>query len=427
MARDTGFLKRQRKLTPSNFLNSLVFNPLDGDLLSLNDLSVDMQLRRCPAMRKQSIDERFTESSVLFVKSLFEAQLKSQITDKFGQNWLGRFSAVKIKDSTGFQLPACLKNKYPGQGGNASEAGLHIQFEFDLKSGTIHAFKPTESTRPDAMEAKQTIADIQPGELIIRDLGYFASEVIKQIDADRKAYYITRMSYGLKVYRYRQGRFVEVILEKELKALKRAGLDYQEIEVYLEPKLDKPLRLLMEVVPDEQRECRIRKARLRKRKELSSQYSVYASLGLFLTNIPVDWLKPEKIRCLYRLRWQIELRFKCWKSLCHIHLTKKMKLHRFETCLYARLLYVLINWEISIALSAIGWRKQKIILSIYKCFKTLAQYSNLLRESLFNNRRKLKEYFEVIESISYQNLCLEKRKNSTGFLEIMTINLMQND
>lgn len=422
MARETGFMKRSRKLLPSQFLDSLVFKSFDNRLGSLNDQSTDLQLHQGISVRKQSIDERFNEHSVKFVKRLLEEQLHTQITNKLPADCLKRFAAVKIKDSTRFQLPPSLEDKYPGNGGSASAAGMHIQFEFDLKTGTVNTIRPTNARRQDSTDAIETLSEIQQGELVIRDLGYFAAKVLKQIEEQRKAYYIIRMTYGLKVYRYRDGEFIALILEEELKAMRSAGIASREVEVYLDKKLKNPIRLVMEVLPDEEIERRIvkaRESRAKKGKQLSKDYKVYASMGLFLTNIPKDWVKAEELRLLYKLRWQIELRFKCWKGLSQIQAIRKMKLYRFETCLYARLIYILIHWEISMNLTAGHWKKNKILLSVYKCYKALIQCRDLLRYVLFKNSRELKKYFNLIENLHWKNLQLEKRKYRVGFKEIL--------
>lgn len=419
-------MRRMRKLSPCQFLDRLIFNSFDNGSMSLNDLSVDLQLHQGTCLRKQSLDERFNEHSAKFVKTLLEEKLKTQTTGKLSVNCLSSFTAVKIKDSTRFQLPPAFQEKYPGCGGSASAAGMFIQFEFDLKSGTVSTINPTGAKRQDSTDASETVLSINEGELIIRDLGYFSGNVLERIATERKAFFITRKSYGSKLYRLQNGKFTELDLEKEQKAMRSAGIVCKEVEVYLNKKHATPFRLIIEILPDIEVERRIRKAkenRERKGKQLSKEYRVYASLGLFLTNIPKDWVKAEDIRLLYKLRWQVELRFKCWKGLSHIQATKKMKLHRFETCLYARLIYILIHWEISMALTVMHWKKNKILLSVYKCYKALIQCKDLLSCALFKDRHALKSYFNLIENIHWRNLELERRKNSVGFTEILVSNL----
>lgn len=422
IARESGFLKRQRKLTPVSFLDTLLFNKYDNKVASLNDYSVDIAVRHNTTIKKQSIDERFNESSLRFIKTLLEEQLEKQVAEKLTTVCLEKFSSVKIKDSTRFQLPASLKDKYPGSGGAASEAGMHIQFEFDIKSGRVNTLNATDAKRQDWTDALETVSDVEEGSLIIRDLGYFSPSVLLNIQTERKAYYISKIKPGIKIFTCVAGKFKDLDLVKEQKMLQLSNTPWKEIDVYIGEKYKVPVRLLIELMPEDEIEKRMRKATREAEKKgriLSKQYRAYAALGLFITNVPKEWMEATNIRTVYRLRWQIELRFKCWKSLCHVHQIKKMKLHRFETRLYACLLYILINWEISLSLASASLEKTGLLLSIYKCYKAILQCSDILREALFKGIAKMESYLKKIRSIDYRNLLLEKRKGHLGLDEIL--------
>lgn len=426
MAYQTGFIKRQRKLKPLSFLDTLLFNKQDNESVSLNDYSVSLQVRHEMQIRKQSIDERFNESSVAFIKKLLDEQLEKQLGDALKQVCFKRFSSVKIKDSTRFELSDSLKDAYPGSGGAASEAGVHIQFEFDLKNGKTSEIKINDGRYQDVTEAEVSVSEVEEGSLVIRDLGYFSTKVFDKIANDRKAYFISRIRPGVKIFTQKQGRLEPLDLDKEYQSLKRRGLLSNELEAYIGADQKVPVRLLLELLPEQEVEKRMRKANReaeKKGRTLSKEYKAYASLGLFVTNVPDKWIKSQYIRKIYQLRWQIELRFKCWKGLCRIHLIKKMKLHRLNTCMYACLLYILINWEISMLLVAQYWKTTSRMLSVYKCFKAIIQSTNMLREVLFKGQRMLQNYFQLIENIDPRNLWLENKKGRLCLAEILLTNL----
>ena len=58
--------------------------------------------------------------------------------------------------------------------------------------------------------------------------------------------------------------------------------------------------------------------------------------SLFITNTSEGMLKTAEIIELYRLRWQIELVFKTWKSLLNVHKVKAVKKERLECHLIAK-------------------------------------------------------------------------------------------
>jgi hypothetical protein len=426
VAYQTGFIKRRRKLNPLSFLDTLLFNKQDNESVSLNDYSVSLQVRHDLQIRKQSIDERFNEGSVAFIKKLLDEQLEKQLGDALKPVCFNRFSSVKIKDSTRFELSDSLKDAYPGSGGAASEAGVHMQFEFDLKNGRTSEIKINDARYQDVSEAEASVSEVEEGSLIIRDLGYFSTKVFDKIANDRKAYFISRVPPRVKIFTWKGGRLEPLDLGKEYQSLKQKGVACKELQAYIGANQKVPVRLLIELFPELEVEKRMRKANREAEKKgriLSKEYKAYASLGLFVTNVPDKWIKSAYIRKIYQLRWQIELRFKCWKGLCRIHLLKKMKLHRLNTCLYACLLYILINWEISMLLVAQYWKTTSRMLSVYKCFKAIIQTANLLREVLFRGLKRLQNYFKLIEHIDPRNLWLESRKGRLHLEEILLTNM----
>jgi hypothetical protein len=155
-------------------------------------------------VRKQSLYERFNDKSVSFMRLLLQEQLKEQIGKKADIEALKRFKSVKIKDSTRFQLPSEYKETYPANGGNASEAGVHIQFEFDLVSGKVADLQVTDALKQDNSNARQTVDQVEAGSLLLRDLGYFSLDAFMQIH-ERQAYYISRLQPNIKLYELKNG------------------------------------------------------------------------------------------------------------------------------------------------------------------------------------------------------------------------------
>ena len=163
VAKETGFIKRSSKFTAAMFLEMLLFKVFDNGTVSLNDHSVHVAMTHEVQMRKQSIDDRFNVSSVEFVRTLLQQDMGTQINKSIDVECLKNFTSVKIKDSTRFQIPDNLKEQYPGSGGAASKAGVHVQFEFDLLSGKVNDLHLTDALQQDQTDAKQTIEMIEKG------------------------------------------------------------------------------------------------------------------------------------------------------------------------------------------------------------------------------------------------------------------------
>lgn len=67
---------------------------------------------------------------------------------------------------------------------------------------------------------------------------------------------------------------------------------------------------------------------------------------MYITNIPDEVVNKDKVYELYSIRWQIEIMFKIWKSIFKIHATKKVKIERFQCCLYGKLISLLLTSDI---------------------------------------------------------------------------------
>jgi Transposase DDE domain. len=83
-------------------------------------------------------------------------------------------------------------------------------------------------------------------------------------------------------------------------------------------------------MPEEEYARRIRKATKKnasktKSKTLSKEYKSRAGLNLFITNSADSIITLDNAWKIYKLRWQIELIFKIWKSICKIDKVKRLK------------------------------------------------------------------------------------------------------
>jgi Transposase DDE domain len=417
VARETGFKVRESKLTPVMFLDTVLFKETDSAAISLEDHCIALKQRYDVDIRKQSLAERFDESATLFIQALLHRQLSSQIaTDIQNENLskeLRHFTSVKIKDSTRFQVPECLKEHYPGSTGAASGAGVHIQFEFDLLAGASNVVTVTDALEQDVNDAIQTQGDIEQGSLIIRDLGYFSTSVLEEAH-QHGAYYITRARHRMIYHHADIGK--EINFNSVYNKMKKCKLSHMELPISIGDKKMRN-RLIIEMLPKSEVEKRIAKAGKEARKkgrQLSREYRSRARLNLFITNVPVKWISTEKVRTIYRLRWQIELRFKAWKSFYHIDAVKKMQRYRFECYLYATLLLLMINLEIATNYSAALLKHTAKPLSILKFYKTTSQSIATLREALLACGDKLLKYLAVLYEISHKKLLTEKRKGHTA-------------
>ena len=145
----------------------------------------------------------------------------------------------------------------------------------------------------------------------------------------------------------------------------------------------------------------------------SKEYLARAHLNLFITNTCPEIIPTKNVWSLYRLRWQIELTFKIWKSICDIEKVKKVKKNRLECYVYSKLILILLGWEVVWKTAMNLFASEGKILSMYKSFKTLISVKlNQLRNAFLYDNGLLKLLMEDFYLISRTNHLLEKKKGS---------------
>jgi len=420
-AYESGFCKRQSKFSPLMFFDSLLYDATSVATKSYNQIAVEVKSTQGIDISGQGIDQRFNTGAREYIQRLLGEQLSCQVSPSIDAGWSRHFNRVLIKDATRFDLPENLHEILPGSGGCASKAGVCIQYEFDVKAGEINDLSIHPAKRPDNKDATQSIDMVRKGDLTIRDLGYFVLDYYKRIEK-KGAFFLSRLNTQVLVYHEKDGKKLD--FAKLYQEMKSGNLHSLDMQVYVGEERF-PVRLLIELMPDEaitKRMQKINKYNRKKGRQTGQTYKERAKFNIFITNIPGQILDGETIAKIYRIRWQVELIFKIWKSIFGIDNIRKMKYDRLMCLLCARLLLILINWEIFMIERAYQYTQIGKLLSINKCLQTLNDNSARLRTVLTNGCMGLKKWVKWVEEILSSKHWLEKKKNKLGFEEIFLFN-----
>jgi len=408
------------------FFDSLLFDANSVTTKSYNQMAIETKSVHKVDISKQGIDQRFNEPALKYIQLLISKILSTQMSQFIEIGWLKFFNRVNVKDSSKFDLYPKLKDKLPGFGGNASKSGACIQYEFEIKSGKVNDLTITPANRPDSKDALSTIDAVKKGDLTIRDLGYFA---LKYFIAAQKigAFFLSRLNAKIIVYQMNGNEFEELDFGQLYKKMEKSKIKRLEKEVYIGKDEKLPVRLVIEVMPDEvfnTRMQKINKYNKKKGHKTSQDYRNRARLNLFISNIPLDMIDGEAIAKIYRIRWQIELVFKVWKSIFGLDNITPMKYERLMCTLNARILLVLVNWEAFMIQRGLLFKKTGKLLSIIKCFNTLKENSSQLRYILANGGKGIKHWIKWVADIFESKHWLEKKKNKLGFEEILRLTIL---
>lgn len=415
-----GFYKRSSKLLPSKFFDILFYSASINGQISLEQLANEAALTYDIDITKQGLDYRFDDKAVDFVKSILGEVIANQIGDPLEPDFLTAFNKVRIKDGTRFDLPERLKENFPGFGGKiTSDAAACVQYEFDLKNRCLLDLDVTSAKRTDYQDAKEKIDQIDKGDLVIRDLGYFSLCVLKSI-AKKQAFFLSKLRSKMSVF---DQYSCEVNFFKLYAKMVKNQMTRFSLQAFIGEKERFPVRMSIELVSEEVYQKRIlavNKENKKKGRTTSEEFKIRARFNILITNAPEKDLPTENMYKLYKTRWQVELIFKTWKSTIGIDKLQPMKYHRFMCLLYAKFILFLVNSQV-VGIIARKLYDGKRQLSIDKGMKTLQLYFNLTRELLKTPRVILTDYVDIMHRLLAKNHWLEKRKNKIGLDEIINL------
>jgi len=306
---------------------------------SFNTLAATLGLLSGQPVSKQALAKRFTGSCVEFVRHALFCALGSvaNVARARQSGAFECFGRVLIQDSTALQLHPRLASAFPGSRNqsNRKHAIAKIQATYDLLAERFVHFALTAFTRND-QAASQDILDLaRPGDLILRDLGYFVLSVFTQLH-QRGAFFLSRRRYQVALLN-ENGQPFELLWQ-----LRRHGR--LDTALFMGQKQRMPVRLIAVPLPQEQADARRRKAKQNRdrRAKPSKEYLALLGWEIFVTNVSAEIWSAETACQIYGLRWRIEIIFKAWKSHFRLADLPAGSDAQVQTMLYARLLFICI-------------------------------------------------------------------------------------
>ena len=145
-----------------------------------------------------------------------------------------------------------------------------------------------------------------------------------------------------------------------------------------------PIRLIVYRLPSDvyrKRQKAAIKAAKRKGRGISLSYLKFLKYTFFITNVPAALWSMEVVGTIYRLRWQVELVFKNWKSLFQINVLKGTRPERILCLIYGRLIVILVVQRL-LALASVQAAAEQRELSFCKASQWLMRGGRLLKAFL---------------------------------------------
>lgn len=330
------------KFTASTLLQTLVLGWLAHPDATVEQLA-QTAARVGVDVYPQAIDQRFTLATATLLRTVLLRSVEQVFAaEPAALPILQRFAGVCVQDSTTITLPDELAEHARGCGGSTSTntaAALKCGLQLDLLSGSITQLNLADGRATDHRLPLQR-ASLPPGTLRLADLGFFDQSVFAALDAEG-CYFLSKVEATAHVS---SASFPGGSVLKFVQSL--STLTQWEGWVMLGSQRPLRVRLLVRRVPQEvadQRRRRLRKAARAKGQTPSAAALALADWTVLITNVPEAMLSLEEALILAKVRWQIELIFKLWKSHGLVDEWRTRKAARALCEVYAKLLAMLLQ------------------------------------------------------------------------------------
>ncbi|HKG69162.1 MAG TPA: IS4 family transposase [Segetibacter sp.] len=356
---------------------------------------------------KQALFKRMNDRTELFASKLFSHILNARLKVLKQDRLFDLFARVLLGDSTTLSLPKILAKDFPGNISRGEQKAVaRLQCIINIKSMQWLDLSLNAFTNNDQSASANVLSLLRKGDLLIRDLGYFVLKVLGEI-INKKAFFISRLKYGITLYN-------EAGKEMAWKNVCRRKCIVDR-KILIGKKEMIPVRIIMIPLPAKQAEERIRKAKKDRDKRLnhSNEYYQWLKYNVFITNVEEDTLCAKEIAEVYKIRWQIEILFKSWKSGGHLQTVLHegcTNIHRVKTTIYLLLMFfclimekVYLKYHITI---------EKELGRYLSLIKIMAYVCNNLMKVLNASTRKLKEQL-------IKHCCYEQRHDRVNMAQLI--------
>jgi hypothetical protein len=303
LGKRVGFCRRERDITPFRLCLGLVEVMGVSKIATIADIHrsfnalCDSDVQYKP-FHNQLAKKQFPEFMRLMCERLME-QLACEALHFSPDSPLARFERVELQDGTSFAVKSTLGAVFPGRFTKVSPAAVELHVTLELLSEQPSCIVLTPDTESEAqyLPAPQTLGN----SLVMGDRGYFKKAYLREVDrhggcfiVKGKANMTPTVLRAVTADGVRRKRWEN----KSLKDIRATLSKTQPIDMDVQwPDKDGPIDSRMIVSWN--------------RETKTYQY--------LLTNLARDEFSLEQILDAYRLRWQIELLFKDWKSYSNLH------------------------------------------------------------------------------------------------------------
>ncbi len=300
LGKSTRFCQRVREITPYRLALGLieVFSTMRVETIADVHRGFNALCER-KVQYKPFHNQLVKEGFPIFTRNLCERlmeQLTVEVLRFTPKSPFAKFSHILVHDGTSFGIKSALKKVYPGRFTKTSPAAVELHVSMDLLSEGLDlvTLTPDSESEVHHAPAPHTIA----GGLFLGDRMFFNKPYLASIEAEG-GFFVVKAKGNLnptirRVYTP-EGREIKRYRNQPLATLKPKMGRYKALDLDVEWEGELKARLIVTW----------------NAKENKPRYLV--------TNLSRAEFILDEVCTAYRLRWQIELMFKEWKSYANLH------------------------------------------------------------------------------------------------------------
>ena len=315
------FCWRQRQITPFRFGLSVVASMASQEVQSIADLQRHFNaLWDTEVSDKAFYNQRAKASCASFLLTSLSdimGKLTMKVLGVEAGQALSEFSRIVIQDGSSFALHDALSQVFPGRFNAVKPAAVALHCTMDLlhDAPLTIVLSPDTDSEHDYLPAPESLQDA----LFLADRGYLDLTYLRDVDR-HGGFFLVRGKAGLNP------RVIDAVREDGKRVKSCQERDFQAIITTLPKKQRSALDVewLIDHEP----------FRLRLIASWNKETQAFVSL---LTNLPQARYDRHTICLGYKLRWQVALVFKAWKSYANLHAFDTENEHIAEALIWASL------------------------------------------------------------------------------------------
>lgn len=387
IARRTGFLVRQSKITPCDFLKCMVLTCLKETKHSLRNITINFQKECSLKVSRNALSNKFNSSGLKFIKELASFVFRnSSIFNSFQFVALPGIKHVNVTDSSEIKLDDKLENIFKGMRNRKSI--MKVQTIVDFLQGSLVNLDLTSGNCPD-QGYKGYLNHTGPDTLNINDLGYFCTENLAQI-VMKGGFFLSRYQRSALLYNgTKKEKGKKICLAQKLS---EATTPIVEFNAFLGDKHRLWCRVIAIRLSEEAYGRRLvnqKRQGKRDRRIPQDRSTELDKWSILVTNLSPAQLCADMAWEVYACRWQIELLFKVLKS--HYNLGSFTHKNPYRTQIEVYIKYISVWIMMTIAM---GISKKEISLS--KATSVFKQFCSILfvksYDALYSGVSKMTDY-----------------------------------